>query len=244
MKPIRSLTLFALIVATTATMAANRHLNSNDGRDDGVAARPSGNNGNGDDGVLARPGTNGTGTTFDNGGGTGNNPNVPRSQPRGGGGQNGRNGLSDQAIIRQSAQAALAEIAMGELALSNSQNASVQAFAQELIQDHTTQLAQARALGADLGVTLSDTLARPDSAALKRLSALTGDEFDRAWAQAMVASHSTALGQHDRAAQRARSESVRAYAREQLVPLATHLAKALELAAQLNASSGATTPRQ
>lgn len=160
---------------------------------------------------------------------TGANGNGGTGEIPGNGNGNGSARLSDQLFLRQSAQMALMEIAAGELALAQSEKAAIQEFAQHLINDHTEQLAQAQLLADELGVNLPDTLSARDQRELDRLASLSGDEFNRAWTRLMITSHSRAFSLHERAADRARHESVRAYARGQLVPLATHLATALEL---------------
>ena len=124
------------------------------------------------------------------------------------------------------------EIAMAQLALTNSQDAAVHQLAEHLIADHTTQLQQLQAVADELDTTLPGTLASKDRATVDRLGSSTGTQFDRAWLNAMVTSHQMALTLHTRGAQRGRNESVRAYARGQLIPLATHLAQALELLEQ------------
>lgn len=213
MKVIAVLSLFSLILTVSPSFAAGPR---NGGRNLG------------DDTGNNTP----AGTRRGNGGTTGDVTNNGDFT-----GTNGQSRVSDAAFLRQSVHMALMEIMMGELALSNSQNAAVQEFAQHLIQDHTAQLEQAQTLAGAAGRTLPDTLSARDRASFNRLSGLSGEAFDRAWTQLMVSSHTTALALHQRAAQGARQESVRAYARAQLAPLATHLAQALELWEQYRANN-------
>lgn len=155
-----------------------------------------------------------------------------------GGAAGGR--ATDQGFLRQSAQFALMEIAMAQIALTNSQDAIIQEFAQQVITDHTAQLEQAQTVADELEVTLPDSISVRDQRTLDRLAKLSGEELDRAWTQLMVTSHSGALPLHQQSAQRSRSEPIRAYARAQLVPLAAHLTEALEISEQFRGSNTPT----
>jgi putative membrane protein len=148
----------------------------------------------------------------------------------------------DATFLRQSAQAALLEIEMGHLALTNSENGAVREFAEHLVQEHSAQLTNVQQLADQMGVTLPTALSRTDRRAHTRLGRLSGASFDRAWTREMVLSHQRALRLHERAAFTGRNAEVRSYARSLLVPLATHLTTALALHDELrNPTANPTT---
>ena len=218
MKAITLLALFGSLTIITPSFAA---------------VSPNGTNANGNVAGTNNNGGSVGGTNANNGGNTGTN---------GSGGNTRVARTFDELFLQQSAQAALFEIAMGQLALSNSQDAAVQAFAQELIQDHTAQLEllqtfATNGVSTNGGFTIPDTLTTRDQTNITRLSSLSGVQFDRAWTRLMVSGHVSAFALHQRAAQRARGESVRAYARSLLEPLAAHLTTALELTEQLRTTT-------
>ena len=88
------------------------------------------------------------------------------------------------------AQANLAEIAAGKMALEKSGNADVKAFAQQMIDDHGKGLDETRRLAASKNVALP---AEPDAAHRKMaadMQKLTGPAFDKAYvAKAGVGDH-------------------------------------------------------
>ena len=86
------------------------------------------------------------------------------------------------------------DIKAGQLALQKSQNAQVKAFAQDMVRDHTAVNEKALALVKKLGVQPQDndtsrTLTRQAEAETKRLEALNGAAFDRAYADHELAYH-------------------------------------------------------
>jgi len=155
-----------------------------------------------------------------------------------------QNNASDQAFLRQSGSSGLMSVSLGELALTNSQDPGVLSLAQTVIQDDSAQLEQLDTLNSNLGITTSNRLSAADRATLSRLSRQTNGGFDRAWTKQVVTSYSKALALYQRAAQNSRNADVRAYARAQLAPTASHLAAALELSEEFrtNGNGNAATP--
>jgi len=88
------------------------------------------------------------------------------------------------------AQANLAEIAAGKIAVEKSANPDVKAFAQKMIDDHTTGLDETKKVAAAKNITLPTA---PDAAHQKmvaNLQKLSGAEFDKAYIkQGGVADH-------------------------------------------------------
>jgi putative membrane protein len=92
-------------------------------------------------------------------------------------------GKKDQKTMREMAQSNLAEIEAGKLALSKSQNDDVKKFAEKMVDDHTKSQKELEQLAQSKGVTLPT---EPDSRhqkVAKKLSGLSGDDFDRVYMQ-------------------------------------------------------------
>ncbi len=86
---------------------------------------------------------------------------------------------ADQSLIRDLAQANLAEIEAGKLAQGKSKNDEVKNFAQRMIDDHTKAQEDLQKLAQQKGVTLPTSPGIKHMAMTKMLSALSGDQFDR-----------------------------------------------------------------
>lgn len=108
-------------------------------------------------------------------------------------------GPSDPQIAHIAYTAGQIDIAAAKQALAKSKNKAVRDFAQEMVRDHTAVNDKALALVKKLGVTPEDNptsqaLSKQADATLKRLSALNGAAFDKAYAQNEVAYHKTVNG--------------------------------------------------
>lgn len=106
---------------------------------------------------------------------------------------------NDAQIAHIAYTAGVIDIAAGKQALAKSKNSAVRGFAEEMVRDHAAVNDKALALVKRLGVTPQDN---PTSAALsagaadelRKLSALDGAAFDRAYVANEVAYHRTVNG--------------------------------------------------
>lgn len=90
---------------------------------------------------------------------------------------------SDRKMMEDLAQGNMAEIDAGKMALEKSQNAEVKKFAQQMVDEHGSALADVQALARAKNVTLPDgpgAMAKTKAAALK---ALSGNLFDKEYAK-------------------------------------------------------------
>jgi len=135
---------------------------------------------------------------------------------------------ADQQIVAGMARANMAEIAAARLALANSQDAQVKAFAQQMIDDHTKALNDVTTLAQNKGAALP---AGPDArhkALAARLSKLKGARFDQLYmAQAGVASHQQVHAALKKDEARARDPDVKALAAKMLPTVEQHLQVAM-----------------
>lgn len=106
---------------------------------------------------------------------------------------------TDPQIAHIAYTAGLIDIAAGKQALARSKNQTVRAFAQEMIRDHTAVNDKALALVKKLGVTpeansTSRSLEAGAKVQARKLGALRGAAFDRAYVRNEVAYHRTVNG--------------------------------------------------
>jgi putative membrane protein len=108
-------------------------------------------------------------------------------------------GPTDPQIAHIAYTAGSIDIAAAKQALAKSHNASVHAFAQEMVRDHKAVNDRALALVKMLKVTpksnaTSEALTKQANTAMKRLAALRGAAFDRAYIENEIAFHKTVNG--------------------------------------------------
>lgn len=97
--------------------------------------------------------------------------------------ESGKVGRADERLMKEIARANLAEISTGKLALEKSQNDQVKSFAQKMIDDHTKALDELKQLAQAKSITLPMEPDRQQKATEKRLSALSGEKFDKQYVE-------------------------------------------------------------
>ncbi|MDB5960780.1 MAG: hypothetical protein JWP59_2074 [Massilia sp.] len=139
----------------------------------------------------------------------------------------------DQAIITGMAQANMAEVAAGKMALEKSQNADVKKFAQMMIDDHSKALDSVTEVAKAKEVTLPTDVDAPHKAMAARLQKLSGDAFDKAYMkEAGVADHTKVHAKLKKDETAAKDPDVKALAAKMLPTVDGHLqtAKATPIA--------------
>jgi putative membrane protein len=97
--------------------------------------------------------------------------------------------MADTNFILAAAQGGMTEVKLGELAATNGMRADVKEFGQMMVKDHTAINDDLKALAAQKGVTLPDSLDAKHQAMVDKLTALTGSEFDDAYINGMIKAH-------------------------------------------------------
>jgi putative membrane protein len=97
--------------------------------------------------------------------------------------------MADTNFILAAAQGGMTEVKLGELAAQNGTRSDVKAFGQMMVKDHTAINDDLKALAAQKGVTLSDSLDAKHQAMVDKMAALTGSEFDDAYIKGMIKAH-------------------------------------------------------
>jgi len=97
--------------------------------------------------------------------------------------------MADTNFILAAAQGGMTEVELGELAATNGMRDDVKNFGQMMVKDHTAINDDLKALAAQKGVTLPDSLDAKHQTMVDKLTVLTGSEFDDAYIAAMIKGH-------------------------------------------------------
>jgi putative membrane protein len=122
---------------------------------------------------------------------------------------------SDPAFLTDAIQVNLAEISVGDLAQKNGGSDDVKSFGKMLVEDHTASNTKATSLAQANGITPPT---EPNAAEKKmhdELAKLSGREFDREFAKAMVKGHEDAIAKFEAAASKG-DDDVAKFAQETL----------------------------
>ncbi|MFC7515402.1 DUF4142 domain-containing protein [Herbaspirillum sp. GCM10030257] len=151
---------------------------------------------------------------------------------------------ADQKMMRDLAEANLAEIETGKLALEKSQNDQVKAFAQKMIDDHTQSQKELEQLAQQKGVTLPTETDMKHKAAAKALSALEGDKFDKMYMnQVGVRDHKNTHQLLTKAQKNAKDPDLKAMAEKTAPIVNNHLTMAQDQTGKKSSSSGSSSAK-
>jgi putative membrane protein len=87
----------------------------------------------------------------------------------------------DQKLLTDIAKGNLAEIEGGKITLAKTQNDQIKIYAQQIVDDHTKAEAELKQLASAKGVTLPTELDKQQKINADKLSALSGDNLDKAY---------------------------------------------------------------
>jgi putative membrane protein len=97
--------------------------------------------------------------------------------------------MADTNFILAAAQGGMTEVKLGALAATNGMRADVKSFGLMMVKDHSAINDDLKALAAQKGMTLPDSLDAKHQAMVDKLTALNGSAFDDAYIAGMIKGH-------------------------------------------------------
>ncbi len=140
---------------------------------------------------------------------------------------------ASQRFLKHVIEDNLAEIEIGKLAQEKAQGDAVKSFGQTLATDHGSANQQATSVAQQMNVTPPSEPNRKQKKEYQRLSKLSGDKFDRAFARQMVTDHKKDIRAFEKEAKK--NDAAGQFAKDTLPTLRKHL----ETAQSLNKSARA-----
>ena len=137
----------------------------------------------------------------------------------------------DSAFLQEAIRTDIAEVKMSELALQRSRDEGVREFAHRLQTDHSTSMQEATALAKTQGTTPPSQPSAEAQEQYAALSKLSGQEFDAAFVNHMVAGHREAVGKFGEQTHANPNAAIADFATKALPKLKEHLATAESLLA-------------
>lgn len=136
---------------------------------------------------------------------------------------------SDQKMMEEMAYSNLAEIETGKLAQSKSQSEEVKKFAQQMIDDHTKSQQELQQLAESKGVKLPTEPDKKHQAMAKKMSGMSGEEFDRMYMkQVGVEAHQKTHKLLQQAQKNAKDDQLKSLAQKNAPIVEEHLQMAKE----------------
>ena len=142
---------------------------------------------------------------------------------------------ADSHFVKEAAQGGLAEVELGELASQKATNPQVKQFAERMVKDHTKANNELKEIAQSKGVKLPESLNAKDQMTKKKLSALSGQQFDKAYMSDMVKDHTKDVTDFEKESSSAQDPAVKHFATQTLPTLQDHLKEAKNLEPNLTA---------
>jgi putative membrane protein len=109
--------------------------------------------------------------------------------------------VTPQSFATQAAVIGKAEVELGQLAVQQSQDQAVRAYAQRMVKDHQAAAAKLEKIAGQESLRLPQSLDAEHQALKEKLSDLRGATFDREYAKAMAKGHDKAVALFESASQ-------------------------------------------
>ncbi len=140
-----------------------------------------------------------------------------------GGNMKGNLSSADHKFVTDAAEGGMAEVQLGQLAVSKATNSDVKNFAQRMIDDHSKANDQLKSTASGQGVTLPTSVGTKNQAIYDRLNKLSGAAFDKAYVEQMVKDHEMDVKEFERESQSGSDSAIKNFAAQTLPTLQEHL---------------------
>src|SRR5215469_3855600 len=124
---------------------------------------------------------------------------------------------ADDTFAKKAAQGGMAEVELGQLAEEKGSNPAVKTFGRRMVQDHSKTNNQLKSAAQEENITLPTEMDKTDQATYDRLSKLSGEAFDKAYARDMVKGHTKDVSDFQKEAKDGHNEAIKNFA-AQAVP--------------------------
>lgn len=126
-------------------------------------------------------------------------------------------------FLVKAADGGMTEVEASRTAQQKATNGDVKSFAQMMVDDHTGANAAVKQLAANLNVTIPAAPSEEHQKDITKLNEKTGRDFDKAYMNMMVDDHKKTIDLFEKAENDCKEESVKAFVRNTLPKLRTHL---------------------
>jgi putative membrane protein len=129
----------------------------------------------------------------------------------------------DQNFVKQAAQGGLEEIQSGQMAEQKGASQAIKQLGQTLVTDHTMMNEQLKQIAQQQGFTLPQSLPQDDRQEMQQLRNLSGQQFDRQFADEQIEDHQKMIQALQKEAQTTQDQALRAFAQSGIPVMQKHL---------------------
>ncbi len=129
---------------------------------------------------------------------------------------------ADADFAVKAADAGMAEVELGKLALTKSTNADVKAYAQMMVDDHTKANDKLMSIAGTKAITLPAAMGDDHKKHMEDLAKKTGKDFDKSYMDMMADDHGKVVDMFRKESENAQDAELKAFASETLPVLIKH----------------------
>lgn len=129
----------------------------------------------------------------------------------------------DRKWCEETAKAGMMEVKLGELSQTKATNSSVKMHGEHMVTDHTKANKELKELAATKGIKLPTSMGEKNQKMYDKLAALEGKEFDKKYADAMVAEHKKDIASFKKQGEKGDDTEIKDWAAGKVSVLEDHL---------------------
>jgi putative membrane protein len=149
------------------------------------------------------------------------------------------NTVSDSDFAKEAAQGGMAEVKLGQLAQDKGTSDAVKEFGKRMVDDHSAANDKLKTIAQQESMNLPTNISKKDQATYDKLSKLSGDAFDRAYARDMVKDHQDDIAAFRQESSNGQDPQIKSFASDTLPTLQDHLKMAREMMRNVSPSNAA-----
>lgn len=149
----------------------------------------------------------------------------------------------DHKFLMDAGMSGLKEVELGRLAAQQGASDAVKQFGQRMVDDHSKANTELASLASSKGMTLPTAVDDKHRADVTKLSAMSGADFDRAFAKMMLKDHQKAVDLFEKQSTKGADADLKAFAAKTLPTLQEHLQMARALPGNQRGNSNSNSNR-
>jgi putative membrane protein len=142
--------------------------------------------------------------------------------------------MFDKHFVTEALKGGMAEVQMGRLAEEKGESSDVKSFGHKMVEDHTKLGNQMKQVASQIGLSVPTSPTILEQAEIKKLSGLTGNDFDQEYIKAMLKAHEGDLKDFKKEADTGTSSVVKEAASQGAEVVSSHLSMIQQIAQSHN----------
>ena len=136
---------------------------------------------------------------------------------------------ADTAFIRKAANGGMTEVELGKIAEKNGTKAEVKEFGESMVKDHGKANDDLKSVASKMNVEVPEKVNAKHQATIDKLSKMSGESFDKAYAKQMVQDHKKTVADFESAQSNVKNEDLKKFITDTLPVLKEHLEMAQKM---------------